>query len=240
MAIALRDTGSANGTGTQWSLAKSAISGLANGDVVLIFLHKDQNATGIAASTGTDGWSEVRERNWASGGRNHGGAIYAKRITDAAGEPTNWQFESAASDDWSIHAIAFSGVDAATIFDTSPEYVEGAGQDDFSPDAPDITTVTAGAMVVTAWVSPCSGGSRAGATITEPSGFTKSADGVLRQGSLNQVAYKSEAAAGAKTYGDWTGSGGGTDGTEEWITWTVALKPASDTVRRMSTLLGIG
>lgn len=220
MAIAHRGDTSNSGTGTQLSVARAGISGLADGDVVYVLCHKDQEATNtFVASTGTTGWTQLKQNLWSSGGRNHGAALFRKVMTSVSGEPANWQFETSYSDDWSIIAWAVSGADTST-----PEngtIAENAGQNSVNPDPAAVTTTVASTIVYAMQGCTQFAG---GITWGAPSGYTQ-AEAVMTAGnSAAQLCYKAESTAGSKDPGVFTNTSG--DATGEYIVWTMAVAEA--------------
>lgn len=220
MAVARRASATATGTGTTPAVAKASLAGLADGDVVVITVHKDQASAGGSFSAVGTGWTKEAENLWSSGGRNHGAAVFRKVLTSVAGEPASWQFTSSVSDDWTIEAVAYSGVDNTTPIDAA--IVGNAGVDNANPVPPAITLVTGGSMVVTMHAS-----TQLAPSIVQgpPAGFTL-ATGVMGAGnSFVQMADRIEGTPGAKTYTAWQNTSG--DASGEWIVWTLALRSAA-------------
>ena len=143
-----------------------------------------------------------------------------KRITDVSAEPTTWDFVLAGgAAPQAAVAGAFRDVDGSDPIDASGTTTTGL--DDMTPDAPDITTVKDGAMIVTMHgygydaVAPTGG---------SPSGYTLVA--LAQGGSTDRggstMAYKTKPTAGLDTIGSWTHTD---NAVAEWHARTIALSP---------------
>ncbi len=226
MAIGFRDSANNGTSGTSINVASGDVTGLADGDLLIAAVFLDDQST--ASITGPGGWTKPAALDDAdSSARQRQLAIFYKI---ASGETGNWTFsQDGAADNMAAVVNAFTGVDQATPIDVTP--VSGhtlSGQNDDTPDPPSITTVTAGAWVMT--YCGMNGNSSSHTAVTQPTGYTLAGTEPDPYAASNQrqlaTAYKEVAAAGAEDPGVWTFSGG-TSNTQDYITGVIAIKPAS-------------
>jgi hypothetical protein len=145
-----------------------------------------------------------------------------KRITDVASEPSSWDFAlSGGAAPQAAVAVAARKV-GSTYLDAAATTV--VGEDDMTPDAPDLTTIADGAMVITMHGYAYDSAAPTGGA---PSGYTLSA---LAQGGSGDragvaVAYDGVPTAGAQSIGAWTHSPD--NAVAEYHTRTISLAPVT-------------
>lgn len=152
MAITIASEGTGNGsthiTTGVFSLTKPAT---VNNDDYLVAIIGKQNDPDVAPPVG---WTTGEEGSGTAGNDIFCG-VYYKKITDAAGEPATYEFDSAGTSESFAYWIgSLTGVDLTTPedvdFDTGTgafTYLEG----DTSPNAPAVTTVTDNAFALAVW-----------------------------------------------------------------------------------------
>lgn len=188
------------------------------GDLVLIAMTKRRLYDDFSVVSPTSGWQWLYNSRYGTGNDQTAG-VAVKIISGS--EPTNWQFQRGAElvSDWSAVVIVLRDTDGVEATATLVE-----GLDDFTPDAPDITTLTDNAVVLTGHhSSTLYTDYTATATVGVPSGFTLVGK-ASTTGAWTALARKTEATAGAKVYGSWTNTPD--DGASEYQTWTIAVAPA--------------
>jgi hypothetical protein len=211
------------GTTAYVSVPRAAVS-LAAGDVVVIVMGKPRAVGLFAQVAPTSGWTLEGNEQATGPSPDQTRVVAVKRITAPGSEPTSWEFDRGSSGEqyWSAITLVLRGVDPLDTLDAA--IVTANGNDDLTPDAPDVTTVTANALVVTGHFSGTAYADRSSSvTPGAPSGFTLV--GMAAQVMcLLAVAYRTEATAGAKTYGSWTHSPDNAG--DDYQTFTLAIRPA--------------
>jgi hypothetical protein len=170
----------------------------------------------------------------AAGGNDRAMAALYKVIASAAGEPSTYTFTR--TGDSATHAQAViivqcRGVDNSTPIDNTS--IPGDESNTFTPNAPDITTVTDGALILTA-KTMVSATTEVfdGVTPLAPSTMTLADSIVAGDGATGNpdlmlaVAYKTGGSAGVQSLGLWQTTGG----TATWdnALVTVALRVAEE------------
>lgn len=198
-AIQYVDTATGAGNGTTVSIAKADLAGLSNNDLVVVALAHNEVA-GAGGSWTLSGWTFVSQKTTTLGSDLNTAVAY-KVITDVSGEAASWDFAVSASGDKSATAIALRGVNTSSPVDATVVAADGANNN--QPDAPDITTNSNGAMVVSALhlIDPASIDMYASAPI-----------GMINAGGSNQngadtaftsIAYKDVPTSGAYAISNW-------------------------------------
>lgn len=219
-AVAIADSDIRTGASLYVTIPKSALS-IQAGDVVVIIAGKPQRAQTFSEVGSTSGWNFAYNAYYDSTEKQTAMLAY-KRISSPTSEPASWEFTRGPTesiDEWSAITLVLRGVETE-IEDAA--LTSSTGADDFTPDAPDITTVTDGALVLTCHYTGARSdlsSSSAGA----PSGFTLLPK-AAQVNSWLTVAYKTESSAGAKSYGVWTHSPD--EATAEYQVFTIAIKPS--------------
>jgi len=158
------------------------------------------------------GWTE-RVQVQAGAGGDRTSAIFTRV---ASSEPADYTLRNTASTTEVFTGVicVFNSVHADVV-DTA--CTSASLTDDDTPDAPNITTVTDGTIILTS-VGGVQGTS---GTLTGPSGFT---EGKYKSITANiaGIAYKNQTTAGLETIGDWSSVGTGAD----TVVLTCALKPS--------------
>ncbi|MCA9354007.1 MAG: DUF2341 domain-containing protein [Candidatus Kaiserbacteria bacterium] len=144
--VMLRDQ--ANDYGTVAAAADIVVPSphVENGDVLVVVIGKEDDFNITAPS----GWVLGSERIEATGNDMYT-AIWYHVVTNAGLEPSTYNFTSndTSVEEYSYWIGSFDGVDTTSIFDVSPSWSNL--QNDSSPTAPAVTTVTDGAYVLAAW-----------------------------------------------------------------------------------------
>jgi hypothetical protein len=221
IAIVASDT--RTGTSQYVSVPKSALA-LAAGDVVLIAMLKYKASSSFSQVSPTTGWTLMGNEAFTTD-TDQQMCVAVKRISSPGSEPTNWEFDrgSNAYQDWAAISLLLRGVDPDTTLDVAIDVQEGTN--DLTPDAPDITTLTDNALVVTGHMSSTNAANRAD-TVTRgaPSGFTLVGTGAVKLYAFVALAYKQQASAGAVSIGPWTHSPD--NAVDDFQVFTLAIKPA--------------
>jgi hypothetical protein len=210
------------GTSQYVTIPKSALTFAAD-DVIVILLGKTRVASLFSQVAPTAGWTFHGNETYIVD-VDQQMALAVKRITTPGSEPTNWEFDRGVGSqpDWSSIALVLRGVDL-DMADAAIDVQEGV--DDATPDAPDITTASANAFVITGHYSATNGADRSATrTAGAPSGFTL-LGAAARLRSYAALAYREEAAAGAKSYGPWTHSPD--NAVDDYQVFTIAFKAAA-------------
>lgn len=206
MAVAYRSSTSGGGAAAT-SHTLTTPTGIADGDVLIAVLCINNAAT---VSSPPSGWVQVLSDALSTTARL---AIWSKVVTDAAGEPGTYSFGLSGSQSANYGIAAFSGVDTASLWDTTASAVEPGFQS--SVTVPSVTTVTAGSMGLMAVALNSSS-----ATWGIPSGWTGPIQATGNQ--CVALAYKAMPSAGA------TGSGVFTFGADkDSVGWGRALKAST-------------
>lgn len=144
--VTLRDQ--SNGYGTVAAGADVAANRptVEDGDVLIAILGKEDDFSFTAPA----GWVLGADRLEITGNDMYTG-IWYKVITNAAGEPATYNFTNndTGVEEYSYWIGSFAGVDSTNVFDVAPAWSNL--QNDSSPAAPALTTVTNGAYVLAAW-----------------------------------------------------------------------------------------
>lgn len=148
-------------------------------------------------------------------------------------EPSSYTFTRTGDTQSNSHGVLIAqlrGVDTANIIDAGG--VGTDAQNTFTPNPPDVTTVTDDAMTITTLVMVNAGAAEdlAAMTVVAPSGFTLIDSQIGTDAStdfdvLVAMAYRIEGAAGAKTVGAWQNTGG--NAAWDSIVTTLAIRAAS-------------
>jgi hypothetical protein len=220
--LSIVDSDLLTGSSQYVTVPKSSVS-FTTDDVVVIFMGKPLAGSLFSAVAPTTGWTLHGNEKYTTAGNTMQIVVAVKRITAPGSEPISWEFDrgSEGTPEWSAITLVLRGVDLTDIADAVLVYVSGAN--DFTPDAPDITTVTNGALVLTGHYTQSSGADRSTATAGAPSGMTLLGRAAQIK-SFAALAYKVEATAGAKVYGAWTHTPD--NATDDFQTWTIAIRPA--------------
>ena len=146
-AVTLRSetTGSGTTNGATGAITINRPGTIANGDVLVIILGKDDSP----AITAPAGWTTGDTLGSASGNLVHTG-IWYKRITNAATEPASYTFTGDVSEAVSYWSGALVNVDPVTPQDVSFSNRWVNSTNDVTPNALSVTTVTAGSYVLAA------------------------------------------------------------------------------------------
>lgn len=211
---------------------------LANGDVLVAFA--GAGFTGMTAFASTD-WTEAPSSYMEqAGGNDRAMSMLYKVISDAGSEPSTYTFTrtgDAISSTQAVFMLQCRGIDTSTPLDATS--VTASLVDTATPNPPDITTATDGALVITANIASAAlSETFAGVTPVAPSGYTLAGDVIATDaGSVESdiqisVAYLVAGAAGAQTVPAWQTTGG----TATWdnIGLTVALRAAAESAESQS------
>ena len=199
--------------GTYWSSVETDNTtatlpgGYQAGDVGILFFGIDSYAGSVTVS---NGWTIERSEPYASRQATTG---VAYKVLGASESNPQVSFDST---HWvNVILFVFRGVDTTTVLDTASTYFTIYG--DTTPDAPDITTVTDNAAIVSYWYNnwyEASGN-------TAPAGYTLDTTPAEK---YDGGAYLLDSgSAGLKALGTWTLSGMSGDVTPRL--YTVALRP---------------
>jgi hypothetical protein len=203
---------------------------LVNGDVLVAFV--GSGFTGMTAMA-SSGWTDPVAYMEQAGGNDRALGMLYKVITNAGSEPSTYTFTrtgDSVSSTQAVFIVQCRGVDTTTPIDATT--VLASLVDTFTPNPPDITTVTDGALVITANIMSAGlSETFAGVTPVAPSGFTLAGDVIATDaGSVESdiqisVAYLVTGTAGVQTVPAWQTTGG----TATWdnIGLTMALRPAA-------------
>lgn len=205
---------------TSVSLSKPA--GLADNDVVYIYVASDQGVNYVHTVTG---FTQVLNGG-SSAGRDCGATWLRKVITDASSEPASWTVNSDTADAMAAVLIVVRGADLTTPEDVSGFTAGGTtgGNDgDPSESAHEVTTTVNGCILLRAY----SGSGYTIATSSQLSGSDGS-EHILGGNSTHVsmlVDYETQATAGATGTPTWTCTGTTTANTSA-VRSTVAVQPA--------------
>ena len=224
--ITLVDTATYTVSGITLAMAKADLSGLANGDLVVIHITMDND---VLWTTNAIGWTRVDEL-LTTAGNDMASAYLYKFMTDVSSEPNNWIAIGSTPKAAVAIVTAWRGVDSVAYLDASTTTTSGTNSG--QPDSPDLTTANDGAMIIVSYH-----GSDPGEVLdfvgVAPSGFaTAGYDSVYggspRNSVMMAVGYLEKASAGLETIGSWQNTGGLSD--SEWHARVFSLVPVSDTV----------
>lgn len=215
---------------------------LQNGDILYAFVGQgDDPPTVSPVWTGSAGtWTEIYN-NQASTGSDRAFGILRHTVTDAGSEPSSYTFtrNNNATDNLVAAVVQVRGADTTTPDDTTPVGV--ISTNDFTPNAPDIDTVTTDALILTAHLAAGTAaqytggdartaGAPAEAVLVDSDVYS---NGVNISSIFLEVAkWENTGSPGTKTIGSWTGTAD--DSTSEYVVVTLAIRPttastASDT-----------
>ena len=150
IAIRSETTGSGTTSAVDGTFTVNKPATVSNGDFIVVIVGKTDDPD-VAPPAGFTTGGELGTTT----GNDVFGGIYYKFITDASSEPASYTFDSAGtSESFMYWTGSLSGID-----ETNPEDVSfstGSGYwvnlSNTSPNAPSVTTVTAGAFALAAWV----------------------------------------------------------------------------------------
>jgi large repetitive protein len=205
--IAGTQSSTANSSSGATSLAITAPSSVATGDVLIAGLTVSSNNTSITAPSG---WTLINRTN---SGSNISAASYYHVVTNGASEPSSYTWTFGGSFAASGGIVRYVGVDTSDPIDAS-SIVAG---NDSSPTAPSVTTTSANDLVVALFGSDSTG------TFTPPSGMTERYDvhNTSASGPGTEAADVAQASAGA------TGAKAATaTASARWVAQLIALNPA--------------
>ncbi|NYJ05835.1 PKD domain-containing protein [Petropleomorpha daqingensis] len=205
--IQARSSSTASGSNTTVAVPRPA--GVVTGDVLVVEITSEQNPTMTAVPAG---WTAVTAAPLTVGTTARVWS-YVHVVTNAATDPASYTWTLSARLKWAATMTAFSGVDNANPIDvpaTSATTTTAAT----TLTVPGVSTVTAGAMLVSGL-----GLSANGITASGPAGWTIAAQttGTQKTG----LAYRLTGAAAASGNLTWSLSKATTAGG-----WLVALRPA--------------
>lgn len=208
---------------------------LVNGDVLLAVVGAaEADQTAFACS----GWTVVPSSySEAAGGADRASALLYKVITNAGGEPSSYTFTrtgDATTIAQGVLILQTRGISTVTPLDAS--VVVADIQNDMTPDAPDITTATSGALIITTQVCVNEGGSSdpfSDVTPTAPATMTLVDSRIVSDASTDNdlfvtMAYVVAGTAGAYTFGSWQHTGG--EAFNDSVVTTIALAPTAATL----------
>jgi hypothetical protein len=213
-AITLNSIGADASTNGQ-SIECAAPSTITDDDQLVLWAY---SAGDITFTVDETGWTErVEQSSNAAGDNSH---LVATKV--ASSESGNYTVNISGGVDRTIHCAvaAITGVDTTTSMDATPTFTTEINNDT-SPTAPSITTVTDGAWVITS----CGAFTTTAGTKTIPVGYTT----VVVVPATNHhlgAAYKEIASAGLESPGPWDAYGTNADSTCA----TIALRPAGGDV----------
>jgi hypothetical protein len=211
MAISLIDATTATvANDTSITIAKP--TGVANGDILVVFLFKDDDP---AVSDPSGSWVVV-DANGTTTGNDIGSHIAYKIITDAGSEGSDYTW-TGDREAWVGWLLCLRGVDNDTPEDVANSY--NFNENDTSPLSSGVTTVTDGAECFVFCGTDLQSNS-----LTVPSGTTdvESSTPVEATGISSGLAYFTQASYGATGDKEWTNVASGA----ESHTYMVAFRPA--------------
>jgi hypothetical protein len=217
MAITFVGTATTTESSSATSVAPALPAGWAAGDFGVAFCHKDDDAGDWTWSSGTGEWTQLDE--WSSTlGNDYRWAVFYRVMQTGDTAPTFSTGDSAEECSGMIHM--FRGVNNSSPWDQT--HVKTEGENNSLPDAPDITTQTDGAWVITWHVATLDDINTAGA----PTDYTVRGNvvGATMDERQQVVATREIASAGVQTIGAWTHSCSKTNAAEYGCV-TFALKP---------------
>lgn len=184
------------------------ITGLASGDRMLTIVACQNSADTIATPTG---WTLVHGPTDSSGaGANMRGYLYSRTATGGADDTPTWT-KTGANGTWRVSAHAYSSSAGIDVSAASAL----AGAIDTAPICPTVTTTVAGCLVIRLTAV------RQTATQTMASHTERHDGGSTSPGT---ALYEPAATSGIGA----TGTATATASTStKWVTWTVALRPAT-------------
>lgn len=200
----------------------TTITGLADNDLMIMFLGVDDN---VGSADTITGWTTVSEcdQNEAPGVDRSIHIWYRVAASESGG--TTFTTTNSAADDYKGFIVAYSGVDTSTPLDATSTY-DGV-ENDATPDHPDITTATNNAMVVLFQYLIQGTISTPGAPSTyNLQAQNQSGDDPPGAGIVGDIYHADDliATAGAQAIGVWTHDD---DATSDTSMCTMALKPSS-------------
>jgi hypothetical protein len=189
--------------------------GIAENDIVVV-VGGHGNASGAAASISTSGYNTLDTQASAA---NYSGIIAWKRMGVSPDTTVTGTGGGDVSSGVAYIAYVVRGVDTSTAIDATTTEATGTTG---LPNSPSITTVTDNALVITAGLFAVANG-----TLTPPAGYSNA---LTKSGSDTNgidvvAASRIQAAAGAVNPSGWGAIIG--DSSDDWVAWTVALRPAA-------------
>ncbi len=153
--IAVRSETTGNGTtnAADGTFTVNKPASVSNNDYLVCIIGKKAANVGSAVAPPV-GWTTGDQLGTTAGNDVYGGIFY-KKITNAAGEPATYAFDSnGTSETFGYWIGSLSGIDQTTPEDVS--FSAGTGQwrnlqNDRTPDLPSVTTVTPEAFALGAW-----------------------------------------------------------------------------------------
>lgn len=242
MALVYVGGAEASGNSAAFTVSLAALTGGADtaaqaGDLVVVvcgFVGTANGDPGVSTAGYTeevDLWAnDTRDSNMSVSWKLMGGTPDTSVSINGSGTTTNG---SAAV----VHV--WRGVDQTTPLDAATTSITGTNA--VAPNSPAITTVTDGAVVLSAglWT-----GAAADTSVTAPAGYTNQVDISIDPGSavIAAVASKLIATAGTEDAAVWTGVTSSTS--DSWAAVALAIRPATivvpPAVTPTRTLMGVG
>lgn len=194
MAIVRGNVPAAVGGNALTSVAVNKPTGLANGDIIVVFLGL---AVADVITKPDTSWIVIADVTGQSVISTHG---YYHIVTNAPGEPATYTFSWTTSSRATGESVGYSGVDNVTPIDVAASTLaQGSGS--ASLILPSITTVTNGAMLISA-----GGQDSAGTGTMTPPGTMSQIQVAPSTGKCITSADETFATAGATGTRTWTGS----------------------------------
>lgn len=202
---------------------------LANGDHLLALCSKaDDTGTDWQSSSGGT-WNLEGQMSTTVGNDMKSAALW-RRVTNAAGEPSSYQFTVSGTTDtdpFQVVLMVIENADRDNFLHVA--VTTNSGTNDITPTHVNITTTIDGCLIIMFHAGSMNAGSSA-----PTAGAPSYADGLISGGSRHeaagsvldswvQSAYKNDAPAGAQSIGAWTTSPD--DTTTEWHVMTLAILP---------------
>jgi hypothetical protein len=185
---------SANSAASGTAISVAAPAGTTVGDLVLVFITDNADSSVLSDNNGTTPFTEHLDGTHGTPGVTRYGC-YSRRIQ--AGDPTTYNFTSAATGRWGIIAVAIMDPDPNVIFDVSPVAAD-SGAASTTMTAPSINILTPGALHFIAGLPD-----GAGTTITAtPVGYDVDQNSQTNQSIV--VVHKTIASGGATGTQDFT------------------------------------
>jgi hypothetical protein len=188
--------------------------GIAENDIVLV-VGGHGNASGAAASISTSGYNTLDTQASAA---NYSGIIAWKRMGGSPDTTVTGTGGGDVSSGVAYIAYVVRGVDTSTAIDATTTEATGTSG---LPNSPSITTVTDDCMVITAGLFAVANG-----TLTPPAGYSNAltVSGSDTNG-IDVVCASRIQPLGAVNPAGWGAILG--DSSDDWVAWTVALRPAA-------------
>jgi PKD repeat protein len=184
-------------------------TGVATGDVLIAHINAN-NATAVTSPPA--GWATVVDPLDVNARATV--LAYYKVVSNVAAEPASYTWQLSTAQTWNAGLTAYRGVDTATPFDTAAATASNVTTAGSSLTVPEVTTTTAGAMVVGGV-----GVNNAVTAVNPPTGWAESWESTSAQ--VAELAHQARPAAGPTGDATWTF---GTAVTSAG--WVRALRPA--------------